>query len=112
MPNWCPEKKTQNQVPRKRRQTERKSKEEKQVTGGKKNPHSAPTVCTIPAGYEVDERIVKELRRDGLPVNQANITRYKELDEEIREGELLRLALNKTSRVPLLTRPFRTKTNQ
>ena len=84
MPNWCPEKKTQNQVPRKRRQTKKKNKEEKQVTGGKKNPHSAPTVRTIPAGYEVDDRILKELRRDDLPVT-----------EEIREGDILRLVLNR-----------------
>ena len=50
----------------------------------------------IPAGYEEDDRIVKELKRDGLPLTAENKELYKELDEEIREGKILQTALNRT----------------
>ena len=50
----------------------------------------------IPAGYEEDDRIVKELKRDGLPLTAENKELYKELDEEIREGQILQTALNRT----------------
>ena len=50
----------------------------------------------IPAGYEEDDRIVKELKRDGLPLTAENKELYKELDEEIREGKILQTALNQT----------------
>ena len=44
----------------------------------------------IPAGYEEDDRIVKELKRDGLPLTAENKELYKELDEEIQEGKEIR----------------------
>ena len=52
------------------------------VTGKKKIP--TPAVQAIPAGYKEDDRIVKEIKRDGLPLTADNKELYKELDEEIR----------------------------
>ena len=49
-----------------------------------------PAVQAIPAGYEEDDRIVKELKRDGLPLTAENKELYKELDEEIQEGKEIR----------------------
>ena len=50
----------------------------------------------IPAGYEEDDRIVKEIKRDDLPLTAENKELYKELDEEIQEGKILQTALNRT----------------
>ena len=60
-----------------------------------KNRIPTPAVRAIPVGYEEDDRIAKELKRDGLPLTAENKALYKELDEEIREGEILRSALNR-----------------
>ena len=61
MPNWCPEKKTQNQA--KRRQTKKKNKDTTAVTGGKKESPLHSDRANHTAGYEEDDRIIKELRR-------------------------------------------------
>ena len=61
----------------------------------KANPTSptVPTVRAIPAGYEDDDRAIRDLLADGLPVTPANIAYYKALDEELKEAELLSSAI-------------------
>ena len=61
----------------------------------KANPTSptVPIVRAIPAGYEDDDRAIRDLLADGLPVTPANIAYYKALDEELKEAELLSSAI-------------------
>ena len=60
----------------------------------KANP-TVPVVRTIPAGYEDDARAIRDLIPDGLPVTPENIAYYKELEEELREAEILSSAIRR-----------------
>ena len=60
----------------------------------KANP-TVPAIQAIPAGYEDDARAIRELTPDGLPVTPEYIQLYKELEEELREAEILSSALGR-----------------
>ena len=69
----------------------------------KANP-TIPAIQAIPAGYEDDARAIRELTADGLPVTPEYIQLYKELEEELREAEILSSALGRLH----VSHPWRT----